>query len=367
MITVENVGFGYSGAIVLDRVGLIAETGSTVGLIGPNGSGKSTLLRIIYRALRPRAGAVVIDGLPVSGLRGRELAARLAVVAQDSPADTPLTVTEMVLLGRAPWAGAFQGYSRDDRIAAATALTRVGARHLADRAFGSLSGGERQRVLIARALAQQAQHLLLDEPTNHLDIRFQHELLGLVRGLDVTTLVVLHDLNLAARYCDSLVLLDRGRVAAAGSVDEVLRPEVLEPVYQVTVQRSTAFGSLQLLFGPSEPGDGTGAATPASEDDAGIAARDAGGSVSVEEAAAESAFAEDVDADEHGSSIGAAGEGAVSTGVAGQGGSSTGAGGRGGTSSGSGGRGGTNADDTVLGGRIETAEVVSDSDEVMSS
>ncbi|MBL1079468.1 ABC transporter ATP-binding protein [Nocardia sp. 2] len=250
MITVEDVGFDYSGAVVLAGVGLIAESGTTVGLIGPNGSGKSTLLRVIYRALRPRTGAVVIDGTPMTALRGRELAARLAVVSQDAPTDAPLTVSEMVLLGRAPWAGAFQGYSRADRITAATALTRVGARHLADRSFATLSGGERQRVLIARALAQQAQHLLLDEPTNHLDIRYQHELLGLVRDLAVSTIVVLHDLNLAARYCDSLVLIDRGGVVAAGPVERVLTPEILEPVYQVTVERSSAFGSLQLLFGP---------------------------------------------------------------------------------------------------------------------
>src|SRR5690606_19711460 len=112
-------------------------------------------------------------------------------------ADTPITVAEMVLLGRSPWAGAFQGYSHADRVAAAAAMRRVGIRELAERAYASLSGGERQRVLIARALAQQADHILLDEPTNHLDVRYQHELLGLVRELDVTTVVVLHDLNLA--------------------------------------------------------------------------------------------------------------------------------------------------------------------------
>jgi iron complex transport system ATP-binding protein len=127
---------------------------------------------------------------------------------------------------------------------------RVGARELADRPFAALSGGERQRVLIARALAQQADHLLLDEPTNHLDIRYQHELLSFLGELTVTTVIVLHDLNLAARYCDSAVLLNRGRVAAAGAVGKVLTPEVLEPVYGVRVQRAAAFDSFQLLFGP---------------------------------------------------------------------------------------------------------------------
>ncbi|WP_431966109.1 ABC transporter ATP-binding protein [Nocardia sp. bgisy134] len=251
MITLHDIGFSYGGTVVLDGVGLLAESGDTVGLIGPNGSGKSTLLRLIYRALRPTAGVITIDDTSVTALRGRALAERLAVVTQESPSDTPMTVTESVLLGRAPWASAVQGISRADRITAAAALERVGARHLAARPFAQLSGGERQRVLIARALAQQADHLLLDEPTNHLDIGYQHELLGLVRDLPgTTTIVVLHDLNLAARYCDRLILLHHGRVRAAGTVDEVLLPEVLEPVYGVAVQRADAFGAPQLLFGP---------------------------------------------------------------------------------------------------------------------
>ncbi|MFC6013040.1 ABC transporter ATP-binding protein [Nocardia lasii] len=256
MITVEQIRFAYDGRITLSDISFRAEPGSTVGLIGPNGSGKSTLLRLMYRALRPAAGSVVVDSIPVQRLRGRELAGRLAVVAQEAPPDTPVTVAETVLLGRSPWVGAFQGYSRADRIAAAAALDRVGARALAERRFATLSGGERQRVLIARALAQQADHLLLDEPTNHLDIRYQHELLTLVRGLrTTTTIVVLHELNLAARYCDHLVLLDQGRVAAAGPVTEVLTPRILEPVYKIQVHRATAFGAIQLLFGPTPDTD----------------------------------------------------------------------------------------------------------------
>ncbi|WP_316573763.1 ABC transporter ATP-binding protein [Nocardia canadensis] len=253
MITVDQIRFTYDGRTTLDDITFQVEQGSTIGLIGPNGSGKSTLLRLMYRALRPAGGTVVIDTTPVDQLRGRALASRLAVVAQESPPDTPVTVAETVLLGRSPWVGAFQGYARADRIAAAAALDHVGARALAERRFATLSGGERQRVLIARALAQQADHLLLDEPTNHLDIRYQHELLGLVRGLTATTtIVVLHELNLAARYCDRLVLLDGGRVAAAGTVSDVLTPEVLEPVYGIPVRRTTAFGAIQLLFGPTD-------------------------------------------------------------------------------------------------------------------
>ncbi len=130
------------------------------------------------------------------------------------------------------------------------ALRRVGLRDLADRNLATLSGGEKQRTLIARALAQQADHLLLDEPTNHLDIHYQHEVLELVRNLDVATVLVLHDLNLAARYCDHLVLLDKGHLACAGATAEVLTPDVLEPVYRVTVRVLHDEDAPQLIFRP---------------------------------------------------------------------------------------------------------------------
>ena len=250
MITAETVSFGYGPVLVLDGVGVSAGPGQVVGLIGPNGSGKTTLLRTLYASLAPRAGLVTVDGTPVGDLKPRDLARRLSVVAQEGAGELPLTVADTVLLGRSPHLATFQRPGRDDHRIAAAALTRVGVRHLADRVFAGLSGGEKQRVLIARALAQRADHLLLDEPTNHLDIRYQHEVLQLVRRLDVTTVVVLHDLNLAARYCDELVLLDTGRVAAAGTPDAVLRPEVLEPVYGIGVRRVVTNDGLQLLFRP---------------------------------------------------------------------------------------------------------------------
>lgn len=250
MIGADGVSFAYGDTLVLDGAHVTAAPGTVVGLIGPNGSGKTTLLRTLYGALAPKAGLVTLDETPVGELRPRELARRLAVVVQEGTGELPLTVTETVLLGRAPHLSTFQRHGRDDYRVAAASLARVGARHLAGRVFAGLSGGEKQRVLIARALAQQADHLLLDEPTNHLDIRYQHEVLQLVSRLDVTTVVVLHDLNLAARYCDELVLLDGGRVAAAGTPDDVLRPEVLEPVYRIGVQRIDTGDGVQLLFRP---------------------------------------------------------------------------------------------------------------------
>ncbi|MGH3717418.1 MAG: ABC transporter ATP-binding protein [Pseudonocardiaceae bacterium] len=205
------------------------------------------MLRILYAALQPSAGTVNLDDAPVESMRIGDIAQRIGVVAQEPPSEIPLTVTEMVLLSRSPHRSAFQSYTTADHRIAAAALSRVGTRHLADRDYGRLSGGEKQRVLIARALAQQTDHLLLDEPTNHLDIRYQHEVLDLIRGIEVTTVVVLHDLNLAARYCDRLVLLDRGEVVATGQPRDVLTPSVLEPVYGVAVHTLDEPDCVQLI------------------------------------------------------------------------------------------------------------------------
>ncbi|MFI5934195.1 ABC transporter ATP-binding protein [Actinoplanes sp. NPDC051494] len=256
MIEAEAVSWTYGTNPVIEAVSVTARPGRLLGLIGPNGSGKTTLLRLLYGALRSRTGRVTVDGDELPSLAAREAARRLAVVVQESGGETALTVGEMVLLGRGPHLSTFQRSGAADHAIAARCLARVGASHLGARAFAGLSGGERQRVLIARALAQEATHLLLDEPTNHLDIRYQHEILRLVRDLGTCSIVVLHDLNLAARYCDDLVLLGAGGgVVAAGTVDEVLDPAILEPVYGIGIQRLELQGSIHLLFHPRERQD----------------------------------------------------------------------------------------------------------------
>ncbi|GAB3756514.1 ABC transporter ATP-binding protein [Microlunatus parietis] len=266
MIEATGLSYAYDGIPALADVDLEAGPGAIVGLIGPNGSGKSTLLRLLYRALTPQSGSVIIDGVPVQALGSRELPRRVAVVAQEPPAEISLTVAELVLLGRSPHRSSLQAYTGHDHRVAAAALHRVGMREFADRGVGTLSGGEKQRALIARAIAQEADHLLLDEPTNHLDIHYQHEVLRLVRAMGVATVIVLHDLNLAARYCDALVLLDHGRVVASGTVRDVLRPEILGPVYRVGVRVIDDDGCPQLIFRPDleEPGPGaeTGPGSP---------------------------------------------------------------------------------------------------------
>ncbi|MEV4714577.1 ABC transporter ATP-binding protein [Micromonospora sp. NPDC049374] len=252
MIRATQVSWHYGANPVIDGVSVTARPGRVLGLIGPNGSGKTTLLRLLYGALRSGTGRVVVDGDDLAALPSREAARRLAVVVQETGGETALTVAELVLLGRGPHLNTFQRTGPADHRIAAECLTRVGAAHLGSRAFARLSGGERQRVLIARALAQQATHLLLDEPTNHLDIRYQHEILRLVRDLGTCAVVVLHDLNLAARYCDDLVLLGQGGVAAAGTTEEVLDPAVLEPVYGIGIQRLDLDGAIHLLYHPHD-------------------------------------------------------------------------------------------------------------------
>lgn len=253
MIVAEQVRFAYTDIPVLDGAGLAALPGHVVGLIGPNGSGKTTLLRSLYAAVNAR-GRIELDGVPVSRLGAREVARQVAVVVQEHAGDLPLRVSDMVLLGRLPHRAVFSRTTAEDERIAADALELVGASHLAGREFAALSGGEKQRVLIARALTQEATHLLLDEPTNHLDIRYQHEVLDLVRrlalGSRTCAVVVLHDLNLAARYCDDLVLLDRGSVAVAGPAAEVLVPVHLEPVYEVGVRRFDTGDEIHLAFTP---------------------------------------------------------------------------------------------------------------------
>ncbi|WP_328324567.1 MULTISPECIES: ABC transporter ATP-binding protein [unclassified Streptomyces] len=219
---------------ILRDVSLEARVGEIVGLVGPNGSGKSTLLRTVYRSLRPAEGVVRVGEDDVWELSPRAAARRTAAVLQDAGGSTTgLTVGEIVALGRSPHHGLLGRDGPQDHEAVSAAIDRCGVRLFADRDYASLSGGERQRVLLARALAQDPRLLVLDELTNHLDIRARFELLDLIRATGVTTLAVLHDLDLAARLCDHLVVLHGGAVAAAGPVLDVLTPGLLADVFGV--------------------------------------------------------------------------------------------------------------------------------------
>lgn len=251
-LDVEQVAVDLSSRRIVAEVSLTVAAGEVVGLIGPNGSGKSTLLRSVYRMLRPAAGVVRLSGDDVWRLSARESARRTGVVVQETPSDFEFTVVEVVAMGRTPHKGMLAQDTQADAQIVAAALQRVQMDGFAERQFSTLSGGEKQRVLVARALAQQPQFLVLDEPTNHLDIHYQLEILELVRSLGITTLVTLHDLNLAAAYCQRLYLLREGRIVASGPPAQVLTPALLREVFlvEVIIGQHSATGVLQLSFLP---------------------------------------------------------------------------------------------------------------------
>lgn len=236
---VDNLRAGYNGAAILDGVCMRLDKSEFAGVIGPNGSGKTTLLRSMSRVLAPMSGSVMLEGRDIYSIPAREFARRVAVVPQDTLVAFDFTVMEIVLMGRSPRLGRFAVEGVHDAEIALESLRRTGTAHLADRQINALSGGERQRVLIARALAQEPEVLLLDEPTSHLDISFQFEIMDLIKSLNreqgMTILAILHDLNIAAQYCDRLILIGQGSIQADGPPDEVVTADNIRRVYNAEV------------------------------------------------------------------------------------------------------------------------------------
>jgi iron complex transport system ATP-binding protein len=251
-IATHDASWLAAGRAIVDSVSMTAETGTTLGLLGPNGSGKSSLLRLICGLRRPASGVVTFDDSDIATLGRGAIARRAAFVEQQATTEAAVTVLDVVRLGRTPHRGALSPWSASDDAAVEAALSHVGLTERRRQLWRTLSGGERQRAHIARALAQSPSELLLDEPTNHLDIQHQLQILSLVRRLPVTTIVALHDLNLAAMFCDSIVLLKEGRVAAAGTPEEVLTESSISDVFGVRahVERSRRHGRLHVQFSP---------------------------------------------------------------------------------------------------------------------
>lgn len=229
----RSVTWNRGGRLVVDGISLSPRQGETVGLLGPNGSGKSSLLRLLSGAVQPTSGVITLDDTALGGLSRREVARAIATITQHADTVVDITVRDIVALGRIPHRGVLGGDRASDAEAVSDALERTGLTDKADEFWHRLSGGERQRVHIARALAQRPRELLLDEPTNHLDIRYQLELLQLVTDLPVTTVVALHDLNLAAMFCDTVLVLKDGRAVEAGPPAEVLTSRLIAEVYGV--------------------------------------------------------------------------------------------------------------------------------------
>jgi len=245
-LCVEQAGYAYAAAeraaplFTLEATSFQTRRRELVAILGPNASGKSTLLRLIAGTLPPLSGRVLLDGVSVSELAPRVRAQRIAMVQQESPLLFPIRVWDYVLQGRHPYGRPLRFESPDDHAIVENALAQVGADALRERWMHQLSGGEKQRVVLARALAQQPLLLLLDEPTLHLDIGAQVELLRTLRRLAelnrYTVVVVTHELNLAAEFCDQVLVLHRGRCLRAGPPAEVYHRELLEQVFETRLE-----------------------------------------------------------------------------------------------------------------------------------
>ena len=234
-IAIKQVSYAYGNTPVLNSVLFSVMQGECFIIIGPNGSGKTTLMKIAAGLLKPESGQVDIMGRPLRQYSRRALARRIAFVPQQVPSDFPFDVADVVLLGRSPHLGTFGLESKADRARAREAMSFTEVAHLANRRIDQLSGGERQRVFIARAICQEPEIILLDEPTASLDIAHQLRVMDLMermkREKQITVVMVSHDINLAAMYADSLLLLHKGRLVQCGSPADVLTYETLEATY----------------------------------------------------------------------------------------------------------------------------------------
>ncbi len=239
MLKLENISLGYGKQNILTDINLSANRGEMLGVIGPNGSGKSTMIKGICRLLTPQTGRVLIDEQDVSQISRIELARLIAVVPQTPNLPDTFTAFEIVLMGRTPHLGRFRFEGRTDFEIAWKAMETTNTQVIAERRMDEISGGQKQLLTIARALAQEPKLILLDEPTAHLDINYQTETLDFVRGLcinqDLAAIAVLHDLNLAAQYCDRLALLSNGRIHAEGPPHDVITEKNIKEVYGANV------------------------------------------------------------------------------------------------------------------------------------
>ena len=248
-LTLERVSYAIDGKPLIEDISLNVAPGEMIGLLGPNGAGKSSLLRTIYRTNRPSSGRVLVNGEDVWARNARWTARHVGAVLQDMPADFPLTVEDVIAMGRASHKRLLESDNSDDRALIDAAIALLDLDAMRERLFRSLSGGERQRTLVARALVQQPAVLVLDEPTNHLDIHHQINLLRFVRSLGITVIAALHDLTLAAMFCDRLCLLDHGRLVTTGLPDDVLTEDNLARVYRIeaSLTRNPRTGTLWIM------------------------------------------------------------------------------------------------------------------------
>ena len=247
-IQAKSISFSAGEKRIIDSISLDLKNNEFVGIIGPNGSGKSTFLKCLYRVLKPQSGTVLIDNKPLAKMSYKESARKTAVVAQQNNSAFDFRVLDMVLMGRAPFKGLMESYTDTDIALATHNLEIVGMQEFVHENFSVLSGGEQQRVILARALTQTPRCLLLDEPTNHLDIKYQLQLLDIVKGQACTVCAVLHDLNLACKYCDKIAVIKDGKLFTYGTPKEVITEKFIKEVYEVDSNIVDFNGRLVVIY-----------------------------------------------------------------------------------------------------------------------
>ncbi|MDR1363253.1 MAG: ABC transporter ATP-binding protein [Spirochaetaceae bacterium] len=256
-LEINNLSFSYTGTVTIDDIALNVKRGEFTGLIGPNGCGKSTVLKNIYRALTPAAGSITLDGKDIFKMRSREAALKLAVVGQENEVPFDFLVEEIVAMGRSPHKKLFDADTAEDAAVVHHALEHLGMESMAKRNYKHLSGGEKQRVLIARAIAQESNFLILDEPANHLDISYQIKIFDFLKRRSaeagLTVLSAIHDLNMAALYCDRVYVMKEGRIILSGAPEEVLTPENIFSIFGVHCDAAIhpATGKLVIAYIPA--------------------------------------------------------------------------------------------------------------------
>ncbi|HLR20994.1 MAG TPA: ABC transporter ATP-binding protein [Tissierellaceae bacterium] len=232
-ISTKGLDAHLGGKQILENINIHIKNKEFVGIIGPNGSGKSTLLKCIYRTLKPSNGIVYINNKSLEKISIKETAKRIAVVSQHNEVEFDFSVVDMVLIGRSPHKRFMERDNPSDYKMALESLEKVGMIDFKDRSFNSLSGGEKQRIILARALAQDTKCLILDEPTNHLDIKYQLQFMSIAKDLNITVLSAIHDLNLAAIYCDKIYALKGGKIIDYGAPIKILTQELIKNLYDV--------------------------------------------------------------------------------------------------------------------------------------
>lgn len=233
VLQAKNLSWSVDNKTIIDQLNFTIGRGETVGIVGPNGAGKTTLLKCLYGEHSNIQGQVNLKGKALSDFSARQVAKQIAVVSQHQEPVFNLTVTDIVRMGLIPHKGLFASDNQADLDKINHALTKVDLLAKQQQHFSTLSGGEQQRVLIARAIVQDGEILILDEPTNHLDIYYQHQILSLTAKLNTTLILTIHDLNLAAQYCDRLILMDQGKIVAVDTPAQVLTQSILKQVFKL--------------------------------------------------------------------------------------------------------------------------------------